>query len=180
MLETSCLDEAQENKQREESGVLVPTSGEHYFDWSGENCWQGAVWHTAPLKLAMQLLLLADPSSLHQGRTHGPVTDTQSVVEVQSLFARTPCVGRGKPELRTRCTDAVQWGAWTPLQLVFGLWSERSVFFLDELETDLLPASLSKCSSGNQTGLIHQDCWWGSIFAFHLRLVFNTREAVDT
>lgn len=54
---------------REERGVLVPTSGEHYLDSRGENCWQEALWHTAHLKLAMQHLFLADPSSLHQGRT---------------------------------------------------------------------------------------------------------------
>lgn len=69
MLETSCLDEAQKNKQREERGVLVPTSGEHYFDSSGENCWQEAPWHTAHLKLAMQHLFLTDPSSLHHRQT---------------------------------------------------------------------------------------------------------------
>lgn len=66
MLETSCLGEAQKNKQREERGLLVPTSGEHYFDSSEENCWHQALWHTAHLKLAMQHLFLADPSSLHQ------------------------------------------------------------------------------------------------------------------
>lgn len=63
MLETSCLDKAQKKKQREERGVLVPTSGEQYFSSSGENCWQEALWHTTSLKLAMQLLFFADPSS---------------------------------------------------------------------------------------------------------------------
>lgn len=49
--------------------MVVPTSGEHYFDSNGENCWQETPWHTAHLKLAMQRLFLADPSSLDHDRT---------------------------------------------------------------------------------------------------------------
>lgn len=83
--------------------MVVPNSGEHYFDSSGENCWQGALWRTAHLKLAMHGLFLADPLSLHHGRGHhSPVTDTQSVVEVQTIFAQTPCAGKVNLVLSTR------------------------------------------------------------------------------
>lgn len=42
---------------------------------------------------------------------------------------------------------------------------------MDELEADLQPASLSKCSVSNQMGLVHQDWGWGSNLSFHLMLV---------
>lgn len=50
----------------------------------------------------------------------------------------------------------------------FALWRERSVFVLDKLKTDLLPASLSKFLSSNQTRLVHPECGWRSILEFHL------------
>ena len=87
---------------------MVPTSGEHYFDSSGENCWQGARWHAAHLKLAMHGLFLADPLSLHHGRTSVQLLTLKSVVELQTIFAQTSCAGKVKLVLRTRCTGTGQ------------------------------------------------------------------------
>lgn len=103
MLETSCLDEAQKNK-RGEWGV-----GAHLrwtllrFKWRRLLA-RSTVAHS-PLKL--QLLILADPWILHHSRTTVQLLTLKSV-EVQTEFAQTPCVGKVKLVLRTRCTDMVQ------------------------------------------------------------------------
>lgn len=170
MLETSCLDEVQKNKQTEGSGVLVPTSGEHYFDSSRENRWQEETMAPSLPETCHAVLIFSWPLKFTSRLNCSPVTDTQNVAEVQNVFARTPYFGVAKLVLQTRCTDTEQRGSWTPWQLIFGLRCERSVFVLDELETDLLPASLSKCSSSNQTGLVDQDCGCKSILVFHLEL----------
>lgn len=92
----------------EKSGVLVPTSGEHYCDSSRENCWQEARWHThSLLELAIQLLILTDPSSLHHGRTTVQLL-ALSRVAVQTKCAGTFCISKVRLVLLTRCTDMVQ------------------------------------------------------------------------
>lgn len=101
-----------------------------------------------------------------------PVTDTQSAVEDQILFAQTLSVGKVKLVLWTRCTGMVQSKAWTTWQLIFELWSEKSVFVLDELETNLVLAYLSKCSHSNQTGLVRRNCKCRRFVVFHLYFKF--------
>lgn len=134
----------------------------------------------SPPKTCHALLIFSWPFKFTSRPYYSPVTDTQSVVEVQTMFAWTPCAGKVKLVLQTRCRGMAQRKAWTPWQLIFGLWSERSVFVLDKLETDLLPASLSKCSGSNQMGLVHQDWGWWSNLAFHLILVLGFWETLDT
>lgn len=155
-------------KIREESGVLVPTSGEQYCDSSGENGSQAAPWHTSP-----QILISANPSRLHQG---------WFMVQLLALLDKLihVCTYILSKDSRAFAVDQKQtWcKAWTARQILFGLWSERSVFVLDEQKTDLLPVSLTRFLSSNQTCLVHPECGCGSILEFRLRLVSQYLENV--
>ncbi|KAG7475005.1 hypothetical protein JOB18_021787 [Solea senegalensis] len=90
---------------------------------------------------------------------HTPVTDTQKCCRGPiRVCTNTPCPGK---VLWARCKSMMRMTlqkmkGLNPWQLIVGLWIKRSVFVLDELEKDLLPASLSKCSGSDPMGLVHQ------------------------
>lgn len=57
----------------------------------------------SPPKTCHARLIFSWPFKFTSWPYHSPVTDTQSVVQVQTILAQTPCTGKVKLVLRTRC-----------------------------------------------------------------------------
>lgn len=155
MLETSCLDEAQKNK-RAEWGI-----GAHlqwallWFKWRKWLPSSTIIHRPSALNFNRPITL---PPMLNYGAVNAKHPKANRFM---FMFACTSCLGMLEPVRQS-------WAAW---KIFFGLWSERSVFVLDEEETDYLPVSLSKFLRSTQRCLVHPECGWGSILEFNLRLV---------
>lgn len=137
-------------KIREQSGVLVPTSGEHYCDSSGENGCQAAPWCTGP-----QLSISTDPSHLHQ-----------CWIMLQLLLSSPESKPNPNPTdlyLHVHPVSGCSNWWWGPnaglVQILSSMaepfWSGRSVFVLDEQEPDPLPGSLSRFLAPKHVWCIH-------------------------
>lgn len=147
-------------KIREESGVLVPTSGEHYCDSSGENGSQAASWHTVS-----QILISANPSPSRL--SYGPATGTLRQTDLclhlhlASGFLSWCCGPNADLVQSLNCMADLCWTL-----RVRGV----CLSWMNKRQT-CCQFPLTKFLSGNQTCLVHPECGCGCILEFPLRLV---------